>query len=92
MSLEELKKYLCIDCDEDDDLLLSLLEAAEEYLTNAGVKKDYRKKLYSLAVKLLVKNWYDDEESISIGNKNDKAKFALNSIITQLKYCGDNNV
>lgn len=92
MSLEELKKYLCIDCDEDDDLLLSLLEASEEYLTNAGVKKDYRKKLYSLAVKLLVKNWYDDEESISIGNKNDKAQFALNSIITQLKYCGDNNV
>lgn len=92
MSLEELKKYLCIDCDEDDDLLLGLLEAAEEYLTNAGVKKDYRKKLYSLAVKLLVKNWYDDEESISIGNKNDKAQFTLNSIITQLKYCGDNNV
>lgn len=92
MPLEELKKYLSVDYDEDDELLSSLMEAAEEYLLNAGIKKNYTKKLYTLAVKLLVKNWYDDEESISIGNKNDKAQFALNSILTQLKYCGDDNV
>lgn len=91
MDLRELKEYLRIDFEEDDILLRSLLLAAEEYLYNAGIKRDYKKSLYSLAIKLLVKHWYDNRECVVAGNVNNKLEYSLNAILAQLRYCGDDN-
>ncbi|OUZ05852.1 head-tail connector protein, partial [Bacillus pumilus] len=35
LTLEEAKKYLRVDGDEDDDLIASFIEAAEIYIKNA---------------------------------------------------------
>ena len=43
MDLEELKLFLRIDGEEEDSFIEGLQIAAEEYLTNAGIKKDYTK-------------------------------------------------
>jgi len=89
MNLEELKVWLRVDGDEDDNLIASLQFAAEQYLNNAGVVKDYSKDLYKLAISLLVTHWFENREPTG---KADKLEFSLSSIITQLRYCqsGDN--
>lgn len=82
--LEEVKAYLKVDGTDEDAEILGLINAAEAYLINAGVIKDETNKLYKLAVKMLVVNWYENRQPIG---KADKLAFGLDSIITQLKYC-----
>ncbi len=83
MELEELKKYLKIENDEDDTLIETLQVAGEEYLANAGIKKSYSKKLYTLAVKLLVTHWYQNR-MIQGDKSTSKLSFSLDAIIMQL--------
>lgn len=79
--LEELKGYLRIDGSEDDIVLTLLVEAAKEYLANAGVKEE-PSSLYKLAIMLYVALHYENRDpSIKI----EKFNFALESIILQLK-------
>lgn len=82
--LDEVKEYLRIDGTDEDTAIQGLINAAEAYLTNAGVIKDETNELYKLAVKMLVVNWYENRQPIG---KADKLAFGLDSIITQLKYC-----
>lgn len=83
MSLEEIKLFLRVAGSEEDTLLIGLQSAAEEYMTNAGVKKDYTKGLYKLAIRLLISHWY--ENRVVVG-KSDKIPFGIDNIIIQLKY------
>lgn len=83
MDLQEIKEYLRIDGDEEDNLLAGLQLAAEKYLENAGIAPNYDNELYKLAVKLLVCHWYETREPI--GNAGELA-FSLRHIIAQLKY------
>lgn len=83
MELTEIKQYLKVESNEEDMLLMSLQVAAEEYMSNSGVNKDYTKELYKLAIKLLIGHWYDNR--VLVG-KTDKLAFSLDSIIFQLKY------
>ena len=83
MEIAELKLFLRIDGIEEDLLIQSLQSAAEEYLLNAGVRKDYTKFLYSLAVKMLVGHWYENR---SVVGKADKLAFSLDTMILQLLY------
>jgi uncharacterized phage protein (predicted DNA packaging) len=82
--LDEVKEYLRIDGTDENVEIQGLINAAEAYLTNAGVIKDETNELYKLAVKMLVVNWYENRQPIG---KADKLAFGLDSIITQLKYC-----
>jgi uncharacterized phage protein (predicted DNA packaging) len=53
--LKELKGYLVIDYDDDDEMLGNLLiPAGETYLKNAGITQDYENALYRLALILQV--------------------------------------
>jgi uncharacterized phage protein (predicted DNA packaging) len=60
MELSELKLYQKIDSDADDDLTESLKLAAETYLLNAGIIKDYSNELYKLAIKILTTHWSEN--------------------------------
>jgi uncharacterized phage protein (predicted DNA packaging) len=83
LELEELKLFMKIDGTDEDTLITSLQAAAEEYMKNAGVIKDYTKFLYALAIKMLVGHWYENR---SVVGKADKLAFSLDSMIIQLKY------
>ena len=83
MNIEELKLFLRIDDNEEDNLIQGLQLSAEEYLNNAGINKDYSKELYKLAVKLLVNHWYSNREVIGSA---EKLAYSLDTIILQLKY------
>ena len=82
--IEEIKLYLRLDHDEEDSLLDGLLSSATEYLKNAGCVVT-EGKLYNLAIKILVSHWYENREVVG---KADRLTHSLDSIITQLKYCG----
>lgn len=86
MDLEELKLFLRIDGEEEDLFIEGLQIAAEEYLTNAGIKKDYTKELYKLAIKILISHWYENRAVETVGKNVSKIAFGLDTIIVQLKY------
>ncbi len=84
MEIDELKNYLKVDEDDDDDLIKCLQLAAEEYLLNNGIIQCYEKELYKLAIKLLVAYWYDNR-TIQKDKSKTKSSFSLEAIIMQLK-------
>lgn len=86
MDLQELKLFLKIDGDEEDTLIEGLQLGAEEYLTNAGIIKNYEKELYKLAIKILVTHWYENRAVETVGKNVSKIAFGLDTIIIQLKY------
>ena len=88
MDLNDIKAYLYIDTDDEDNLLMSMKSAAETYLENSGVHMDYENPLYCTAVKMLVAGWYDTRDTI---NGKDTISAMFKSIITQLALSGGEN-
>ena len=84
--LEEIKNYMRIDEDYDDNLINSLIEAANLYMVNAGVK-NFENNLYKLAIKMLVLHWYENRDIVLIGSISKNLEFTMKNIITQLQYC-----
>lgn len=90
MELEEVKLWLKVDYDFEDDLIQSIIQSAEEELTFSGVPK-YKKgdegyALYTLAIKYIIAR---DYESRGYSNDNSKSKTfnerALQRMILKLK-------
>jgi uncharacterized phage protein (predicted DNA packaging) len=86
MNLDEIKEYLRIDGAEEDNLIAGLQIAAEEYLNNAGVSKDYTRELYKIAIKLLVSHWYENRSGVVVGSISKALEYSLSSIIIQLQF------
>ncbi len=84
--LEEIKNYMRIDDNYDDSLINSLIESANIYLLNAGVK-NFENDLYKLAIKMLVLHWYENREIVLVGSISKNLEFTMQNIITQLQYC-----
>lgn len=82
------KDFLRVDFDEEDELIESLISASDNYLQNAGAKKDAGEKLYELGQLILISHWYDNREAIG---KADKLAFSLQSILFQLKWAGESD-
>lgn len=86
MDLNDIKAYLYIDTDDEDNFLTDLKLSAETYLENSGVHVGYENPLYCTAVKMLVASWYDTRDMV---NGNDTMSTMFKSIITQLSLSGD---
>lgn len=86
VSLEAVKAYARIDGDEDDALLDSLTNAAEEYLTNAGIDPGLSAPaLYQLAVCGIVLHWYE-QRNIATGAAPTDFPVGIRLTINQLKH------
>lgn len=92
ISLEEVKTYARIDIDEDDQLLETLITAAEEYLKNATGKEypetdgDGNKVNYALEkiyLQLLIAYWY--EKRTPAGGVGEDFSFMTKSLMLQLQ-------
>ena len=84
MLIDKIKLYMKIDGTDEDSLIQSLIDAAEEYETNAGISKVETVALYVLAIRMLVTHWYEHREIIG---KADKIAYGLEQINMQLRYC-----
>lgn len=85
MELAELKLYLRVDNDDDDQFIETLQQAAIEYLINAGVVQTDNA-LYALAVKLLVAHWYENRQAVIIGQVSKQLEYSLQAVLAQLMY------
>jgi uncharacterized phage protein (predicted DNA packaging) len=85
MNLEDAKLYLRIDDNEEDFFLQGLITAVDTFINNAvgNVIKD---ELYDIAMMLLLAHWYENRGVIG---KSDALPFSFQSILFQLKYCGE---
>lgn len=83
MELEELKLYIRADDDIEDDLIRGLQIAAEEYLINADIAKNYTSELYKLAIKMLVNHWYDNRALIGT---EQQVPLMFQNVKMQLRY------
>ncbi|MED4586667.1 head-tail connector protein [Brevibacillus choshinensis] len=87
MNLTDVKAFLRIDGDYEDNVIQSLILAAETFLKNGGVQPDATNELYNLTGKLLVAHWYENREVLSSAtNVQNEIPFGLRSMILQLKY------
>lgn len=86
MDILEIKKYGNIEHDDDDGLLEELQLTAEEYLAGAGIKNNYQKYRYKLAVKMLVIHWYDNR---NVQGEEKALPYGLKSLIEQLRWDED---
>lgn len=82
----EMKDFLRVDLEDDDNEIMGLIIAAEVYLKNAGCIVDYNNFLFVLAIKLLVSHWYENRMIVSSVGVKSNLSYSLESIITQLKY------
>lgn len=85
--LEAVKTYMQVTDDGDDALITTLIEAAESYLTDAGIHPgepaDAR---YTLAVSALTLHWYDNRQAVDIDLTD--LPLGLRQVINQLKAKG----
>lgn len=86
MDLIELKQFLKVDGDDLDVNLTGYQLAAEIYLLNAGVVKDYANALYKIVVTILVGTFLENPTLIITGTIVAEVKnVTLNALIAQLR-------
>lgn len=87
ITLEETKEYLRVDGDEEDNLIVSLINTAEEYLKNAtGETFDSTNNLARLFCLVLVVDWYENR-TLGAGKVGEAIRPVINSMLAQLNYC-----
>lgn len=90
--IDFIKKYIRHDEDtitpEEEEILLFLIDAADEYLKNAtGLYQAYSIPLYKMAVLLLVAEWAE-YRGIRTSIQFKEQGFSLSSLLTQLLVKG----
>ena len=85
IELEETKQWIRIDENDEDVIINTIVNAAEEYLKGATGKQfdstNYRAKLFCL---VLATDWYENRELI--GSKpSEKVRFSIQSMLIQLQ-------
>lgn len=92
LALNEVKEFCKIEGAEEDTLLSSLLNASVHYILNATREDaDRNSELFLLAQRFLVAHWYENRNTVVIGTVSKSLEFALESILTQIKYDGTKN-
>ena len=87
LTLEETKKYLKVDYDDEDEEIKDLIQAAEIYLKQAtGKEFDSTNPLAIVYCKCLVYEWFRYKGVMGDKTVSDKTKYTLQSIALQLKY------
>ena len=81
--LEACKKYMRVDGEDEDEVILSLMAAAQAYLERAGITPERSPAAqYDLALWGLTLHYYDHREAVG----NEAAfPIGLRPVITQLK-------
>lgn len=86
VTVDETKKYLRVDGDDEDTLILSLIKAAEAYLQNStGNQFDATNPLAKLFCWVLIADWFENRELT--GKVSDKTRPIVESMLAQLKHC-----
>lgn len=88
IDVNETKRFLKVDYDDEDALIESLCTSAGIYLYNAtGKRFSSENELAVLYCKTLVSEWYNNRNLMERKDLSDKVRFTLKGILLQLQYC-----
>ncbi|MPM69782.1 hypothetical protein SDC9_116730 [bioreactor metagenome] len=85
MDLEELKQFLKIDSNDLDLVLIGYQNAAETYLANAGVTKNYDNALYKTVVTVFCGTLLDNPTLLNVKGGLDNIGITFNALVAQLR-------
>jgi len=89
VTLEEAKKHLRVDINDDDDYIQMLIGAAEQFLTDTtGKVFDSTNQLAKVACLLIIADLYDNR-ALTTDRVGDKTRDIVTMILTQLSLSGD---
>lgn len=88
MDLNEAKAYLRITSNNDDELLQSLQQAAQLYITNTtGKQYDDTNELHKLLCKLLIVHWYEHRDSIDTTTGAAVVPHSVDALLNHIANC-----
>ncbi|WP_085523854.1 head-tail connector protein [Tuberibacillus sp. Marseille-P3662] len=85
VELEDVKGFLRIDFNEDDNLINDCIKASDQFLKGAGCSDASAPELYNQAQKLLISNMYENRVPVVVGSTSSALDFSLQTIMLQLK-------
>ena len=89
MTLAEVKAYLKVEGDEEDDLLYTMMDAAEEYIKSAVGELDETKKRVKMLYFACVQDMYDNRQLVAVSSTGYSAsqyfRHMVQSLVTQLQ-------
>ena len=86
MKLEEVKSFLRVDFEDDDNLIKCIMEAAKLYIEDAVGEFDKDNPKANLLFMALVQDLYDNRELMVTEQKKKRMSYTYASIILQLQY------
>ena len=99
LSVDDIKLYLRVDGDAEDELIQAQLSAAEAYISGKVSKTQRLVKdgeplaladdeLYQQCVKLMVSHWYENRAIEAAGNRSP-VRHTVDAILAHIEGCGD---
>ena len=90
MTLQEVKAFLKVDFNDDDDFITLLIDVAREYIIDAVGKCDESVARVKLLMRIIVGELYEKRSmTFDIDHTNQKVQYTIRSIINQLSYGDD---
>lgn len=86
------KKYMIVEHDEDDNVILSILNAVDAYLNNCGVSRDIDTNLYDTIAHDMVLRIFDGrDDDVEHAATSQIARQMLNQLKIKCTYGDINN-
>ncbi|MDQ0153538.1 putative phage protein (predicted DNA packaging) [Moryella indoligenes] len=86
MTLQEVKDYLRVDCDDDDALIEKLIAAAKEYIVSAVGAYDEADSTAKILLAAIVQDMYDNRELMQSEQQiKRRIEYLYQSMILQLQ-------
>lgn len=82
MDLQEVKRFLRVDYDDDDELISSLINSAEEYIRSAcGIGVNLQSERARTVERMLISDWYESRSPYGQG----KYSQSITTMLVQLQ-------
>lgn len=92
MTLSEMKSYLKVDFDDDNDFITLLMDVAREYIIDAVGKCDETIARVKLLMRVIVAELYEKRSlTFNMDSTNEKVQYVIRSIINQLLFGDDDS-
>ncbi len=92
MTLAEMKSYLKVDYNDDDNEITLMMNVAREYITDAIGECDETIARVQLLMRVIVGELYEKRSmTFDMNSTNQKVQYVIRSIINQLSFGDDDS-
>lgn len=92
MTLQEVKAFLKVDFNDDDDFITLLIDVAREYIIDAIGECNEEIARVKLLMRVIVAELYEKRAlTFDMNSTNEKVQYVIRSIINQLSFGDDDS-